>query len=97
MKRYIFQVYLSNYARLIGRCAQGSLLARGRSSACTTCFPVWPPALAGKAGILFLDDKLSYREIVANNRLFNITWDRLFFTKSTQNWNFSLCFARDGW
>ena len=26
-------------------------------------------------------------------RLFNIMWDRHFFTKSTQDWKFFLCFA----
>ena len=36
-----FQAYFSNSARLIGRCAHGSLFACGRSSARTTYFPVW--------------------------------------------------------
>ena len=36
-----FQMYFSNSARLIGRCARGSLLACGRSSAHTTYFPFW--------------------------------------------------------
>ena len=39
VKWFVFQVRLS--ARLIGRCAHGSWLARGRSSARTTYFPVW--------------------------------------------------------
>ena len=41
MKWRIFQAYFSNSARLIGRCAHGSFLARGRSSVRTTYFPVW--------------------------------------------------------
>ena len=41
MKWVIFQVHFSNSARFIGRCAHGSLLARGRSSARTTYFPLW--------------------------------------------------------
>ena len=41
MTWHIFQVYFLNSARFIGRCAHGILLARGRSSACTTYFPVW--------------------------------------------------------
>ena len=42
VKWHIFQAYFSNSAHLIGRCAHSSLFARGRSSARTTCFPVWP-------------------------------------------------------
>ena len=38
MKWDIFQEYFSNSARFIGRCAHGSVLARGRSSARTTYF-----------------------------------------------------------
>ena len=34
MKSDVFQVYFSSSARFIGHCAEGSLLARGRSSAC---------------------------------------------------------------
>ena len=41
MKWFIFQVYFSSSARLIGRCTHGSLLARGRSSVRITYFPVW--------------------------------------------------------
>ena len=41
MKWNIFQIHFSNSTRLIRRCAHGSLLARGRSSARTTYFPVW--------------------------------------------------------
>ena len=40
MKWDTFQVQFSNSARVIGLCAHGSLLARGRSSACTTYFSV---------------------------------------------------------
>ena len=38
---HIFQVYFSNSACFIGCCMHGSLLVHGRSSACTTYFPVW--------------------------------------------------------
>ena len=39
--------------------------------------------------------KRSYRETeLKKTKVFNITWDRPFFTKATQNWKFSLCFAK---
>ena len=41
MNWYIFQACFSNFARLIGCCARGNLLVRGRSLAHTTYFPVW--------------------------------------------------------
>ena len=41
MKWDISQVDFQNSARFSGRFAHGSLLARGRSSAHTTYFPVW--------------------------------------------------------
>ena len=41
MKWHIFKAYFSYSARFTDRCAHGSLLARGRSSALTTYFPVW--------------------------------------------------------
>ena len=56
MKWFIFQAYFSNSARLIGCCAHGSLLARGRSSVRTTYFPVWE-----------LHTKIPYKHVVATN------------------------------
>jgi len=57
------------------------------------------PALAGKAGIflflcLIIINGIIRWKTLKKKRLFNITWDRPFFTKSTQDWKFSLCFAR---
>ena len=38
---YIFPLYFPNFVRMVGRCAHGSLIVRGSSSARTTHFSVW--------------------------------------------------------
>ena len=69
--KYIFQILRAAlaFACSIGLCAHGSLLARGRSSARTTYFPVWILGSDGRPLLVkihsFLNKKTAYKNIEA--------------------------------
>ena len=90
MKRDTFHVYFSSSARVIGLYAHGSLLARGRSSARTTYFPVWPQLreifFVGKLGLAPPKISLIYAPelnltlhsiLLLDKRLGNVHWRKL--------------------